>query len=62
LTHLLLAAALHLEAERQLTERREGHGIGDLDEPVPFGEGDLLVPQGHGNWREGWKERRGEEG
>ena len=48
--HLLQAGALHLEAHRQLAQRRHGNAVGDPgDLAVAPGYGHLLVPQRHGN-------------
>lgn len=49
-SYLFLVGALHLEAQRQLTERRYRHRVGHLgDLAVSTGYTDLLVPESHGD-------------
>lgn len=48
--YLIRADSFQLEAQRQLTERRDGNragGLGDL--AAAAGYGDLLVPEAHRN-------------
>lgn len=50
-SYLFLTGALHLEAQRQLTECRDGHGAGDLgDLTISSSNTDFLVPESHGNY------------
>lgn len=49
-TYLFLVGALHLEAQRQLTQRRHGNRVRDLgDLAVAAGDANLLVSESHSN-------------